>query len=212
MFLSISGNIGVGKTTLAKLISKEMDFKLYEEKVDNSILDKFYKDIENNVKPSDHAFYLQKYFLFTRAAAHMDMQFSDENSIQDRSIYEDRYVFANHLNNSGFISDEHYDEYLSNYAIGYGGLKEPDLLIHLKASPKVLRERIAKRGRESEKQLLYSDNPYLEELDSLYSKMISNYSGKTLIINSENYDLANNSDDKEKILSLVKNNLGLNSG
>ena len=140
MFVSVSGNIGVGKTTLAKLISKELNFKLHEEKVDNSILDKFYKDIENNVKPSDYAFYLQKYFLFTRAAAHMDMQFADENSIQDRSIYEDRYVFANHLNAEGFISDEHYDEYLDNFAIGYGGLKEPDLLIHLKASPKVLRE------------------------------------------------------------------------
>ena len=76
----------------------------------------------------------------------------------------------------------------------------------MKASPKVLRERIAKRGRESEKQLLSINNSYLEELDELYFRMISNYSGNTLIINSENYDLDKDV-DKKRILTLVENNL-----
>ncbi len=207
MFVSVVGSIGVGKTTLAKLMAERSRFKLFEENADNSVLSKFYQDIQNNVKPSEFAFLIQKFFLFSRAAAHMDIQFSDENCVQERIIYEDREVFAVHLNKSGFISDERFEEYKQNFGICSKGLNNPDLFIYLKASPNALRERIRLRGRDSEIQLLDPNNPYLEELQLLYDKMISKYTGKILVIDSEKYNFYTNEGDKEAVLKLIEETL-----
>jgi deoxyadenosine/deoxycytidine kinase len=207
MFISVVGNIGVGKSTLTKLISERMKFKLFEEDAENSILIKFYEDIENNVKPSEYAFLLQKFFMFSRAASHMDIQASGADCVQERIIHEDREVFAVHLNKKGFISDEKFEEYTKNFEICSKDLETPELLIYLKAPTSILRERIRERGRDSEKQLLDESNPYLEELEVLYGKMIGNFSSKILVINSEEYDFCDNLEDQEQVLELIKESL-----
>lgn len=206
-FISIAGNIGVGKTTLANLISGELGFKLYEEIIDTPLLNKFYRDIENKERPSEISFLLQKYFLGIRVAAHTSMQESNQNSVQDRSIYEDRFVFAMHLNKQGYISDERFELYCKLFELQMKGLRHPNMLIYLTASPITLRGRIRKRGRPSESQLLDLNNLYLEQLAELYDEMIANYPGYVLKLDSESYNLDENIKDKKEVLGLIMGNL-----
>jgi deoxyadenosine/deoxycytidine kinase len=202
-FISIAGNIGAGKTTLANIIGQELGFNVAEEKIDTEILQKFYEDIKNNVKPSETAFLLQMYFLFNRGASHLNIQSSDKDWVQERIVYEDKEVFARHLHNLGFISDARFQEYNENFEICARHLRLPDLLIYLRANISTLRERIRKRARPSETTLLDPNNPYLEQLQKLYDEMIDHYPGKILVINTDYYDLEQRL-NQERAIELIK--------
>lgn len=202
-YISIAGNIGVGKTTLARIISQNLQFKLAEERIDLDILERFYSDIRNNVKPSEHAFQLQKYFLFTRGATQLNIQASRANWVQERNVFEDRYIFATHLNRQGFISDEKFEEYLANFEICSSGLNNPDLLIHLKAPIPILMERIWERGRPMEIQLADFDNPYLGQLEELYKDMMQKYNGPKLVLDSRSYS----PQDAKTAIDLIKSHV-----
>src|SRR5262245_48052011 len=145
-FLAIAGNIGVGKTQLTNRLSQELGWAAhYEPVIQNPYLDPFYKDMQR------WSFHLQIYFLGERFKAQVEIGKSQLPFIQDRTIYEDAEIFARTLWQQGSMTDVDYRNYVALFHCMVGFLRPPDLIVHLKASPEALMERIAKRGREGEK-------------------------------------------------------------
>jgi len=123
----ISGNIGVGKTTLSKKISKKFDWELQLEEVnDNPYLDDFYKSMR------DWSFHLQIFFLNSRFNQIQKISESKKIVIQDRSIYEDYEVFTKTLYDSGVLKRREFDNYKRLYNTILKYISEPDLLIYLR--------------------------------------------------------------------------------
>nr|MBA4405035.1 hypothetical protein [Nanoarchaeum sp.] len=208
-FISIAGNIGSGKSTLARQVAERFGYRLFVESTESPLWTKFYKDVENEVKPSEYAYLLQKHYLLSRSATQLDMQHFDGNSVQDRTIYEDREIFAKHLHNAGFISDSRYGQYLDNFEMSTAELKKPDLLIILHASVGTLRRRIEQRlekdpGRETERQLLDPNNTYLEDLGRLYRHFMNDYDGKKLIIPTTDLNFVENQNHLEEVLDMIR--------
>ena len=144
-FLAIAGNIGVGKTELTHRLSEELGWAAYFEPViQNPYLDSFYENMPR------WSFHLQIYFLSERFKAQAEIGQSPLPFIQDRTIYEDAEIFARTLHDQGSMTDVDYENYTSLFRILVSYLRKPDLVIYLRASPEVLMERIAKRGRPSE--------------------------------------------------------------
>src|SRR5437867_344714 len=141
-FLAIAGNIGVGKTELTNRLSAELGWLAYYEPViDNPYLDVFYADMRR------WSFHLQIYFLSERFKAQAEIGKSQLPFIQDRTIYEDAEIFAKTLHARGAMTEVDYQNYSSLFHVMVGYLRKPDLVIYLKASPEVLLQRIAQRGR-----------------------------------------------------------------
>jgi deoxyadenosine/deoxycytidine kinase len=159
-FLAIAGNIGVGKTELTDRLSRELGwYAYYEPVIQNPYLDAFYADM------SRWAFHLQIYFLSERFKAQVTIGDSVGAFIQDRTIYEDREIFARTLHEQGDMTRVDYENYTALFDCMVGFLRKPDLILYLKASPETLRERIARRGRESEKSITLD---YLSRLGRAY--------------------------------------------
>jgi deoxyadenosine/deoxycytidine kinase len=159
-FLAIAGNIGVGKTELTTRLSAELGWMAYYEPViQNPYLDDFYADM------SRWSFHLQIYFLSERFKAQVQIGSSALPFIQDRTIYEDAEIFARTLHDQGSMTDVDYRNYTSLFHVLVSFLRKPDLIIYLKASPDVLMERIARRGRASEQSI---SRDYIARLNQAY--------------------------------------------
>jgi deoxyadenosine/deoxycytidine kinase len=159
-FLAIAGNIGVGKTELTTRLSAELGWMAYYEPViQNPYLDDFYADM------SRWSFHLQIYFLSERFKAQVQIGASALPFIQDRTIYEDAEIFARTLHDQGSMTDVDYRNYTSLFHVLVSFLRKPDLIIYLKASPDVLMERIARRGRASEQSI---SRDYIARLNRAY--------------------------------------------
>jgi deoxyadenosine/deoxycytidine kinase len=147
-FLAIAGNIGVGKTELTNRLAAELGWLAYYEPViQNPYLDPFYADMPR------WSFHLQIYFLSERFKAQVEISKSSLPFIQDRTIYEDREIFARTLRDQGSMTEVDHDNYTALFDVMTSYLRPPDLILYLKASPGTLMERIARRGRESEKTI-----------------------------------------------------------
>ncbi len=159
-FLAIAGNIGVGKTELTNRLSAELGWAAhYEPVIQNPYLDPFYKDMPR------WSFHLQIYFLGERFKAQVEIGKSPLPFIQDRTIYEDAEIFAKTLHQQGSMTQVDYDNYVALFHCMVGFLRPPDLIVYLKADPKTLMGRIAKRGRESEKTIGID---YIQRLNDAY--------------------------------------------
>ena len=159
-FVSIAGNIGVGKTTLTKTLARQLGWRTYFEPViNNPYLDDFYADM------SRWAFHLQVYFLSKRFESQRSILTEDISCIQDRTIYEDVEVFATTLHKRGHINQRDWENYHDLFKAMTSFLKPPDLILYLRCDVPTLIERIHLRGRESEKTITES---YLEELNEAY--------------------------------------------
>ncbi len=159
-FLAIAGNIGVGKTELTTRLSAELGWMAYYEPViQNPYLDDFYAEM------SRWSFHLQIYFLSERFKAQVQIGSSALPFIQDRTIYEDAEIFARTLHEQGSMTDVDYRNYTSLFHVLVSFLRKPDLIIYLKASPDVLMERIARRGRASERSI---SRDYIARLNQAY--------------------------------------------
>jgi len=159
-FLAIAGNIGAGKTELTNRLSSELGWLAYYEPViENPYLDAFYGDM------SRWSFHLQIYFLSERFKAQAEIGKSELPFIQDRTIYEDAEIFAKTLHAQGAMTEVDYRNYTALFQIMVGFLRRPDLVIYLKASPDVLLERIARRGRPSERAIT---RDYIVSLNDAY--------------------------------------------
>jgi deoxyadenosine/deoxycytidine kinase len=200
LFVAVAGNIGAGKSSLARLLGERFQWKPYFESVDdNPYLSDFYGDM------SRWSFHLQIYFLANRFKCHKEIVESSESVIQDRSIYEDAEIFARNLYDIGKMTDRDYTNYVSLFHVMMEYLKPPDLMIYLRANVDTLVKQISKRGRDFEQSIQRS---YLETLNILYEDWITRYKlGPLLIIESDNLDFVNNKIDLDYILASVKDHL-----
>ncbi|MCX6123090.1 MAG: deoxynucleoside kinase [Ignavibacteriales bacterium] len=200
LFVAVAGNIGAGKSSLARLLGERFQWKPYFESVDdNPYLADFYGDM------SRWSFHLQIYFLANRFKCHKEIVESSESVIQDRSIYEDAEIFAHNLYDIGKMTERDYTNYVSLFHVMMEYLKPPDLMIYLRANVDTLVKQISKRGRDFEQGIQRS---YLETLNILYEDWIARYKlGPLLIIESDDLDFVNNKKDLDYILTSVKDHL-----
>lgn len=196
MHVAIAGNIGSGKTTLAKNLGKHYHWDVQLESVeDNPYLADFYADMHR------WSFHLQVYFLNSRFRQVAKIRASEGGTIQDRTIYEDAYIFAANLRKSEFIADRDYQNYLELFKSMIDHVAPPDLLIYLKADIPKLVGNIQKRGRDYEELIRIE---YLKNLNEHYEEWIGNYDlGKLLVIDVNNLDFVKNIEDYAYILEKV---------
>jgi len=197
MHIAIVGNIGAGKTTLAELLAKSYGWEpLYEAVDNNPYLEDFYNDMKR------WSFNLQIYFLNSRYRQLMDLQKSGRNVVQDRTIYEDAFIFAENLHDMGLMTTRDYDNYRSIFDNMTAYIKPPDLLVYLKASVPTLVNNIQRRGREYETGIRLD---YLSKLNEKYQKWIGGYKlGKLLVIDKDVVDFANNVEDMATVVQLIE--------
>ncbi len=175
MHIAIAGNIGSGKTTLTRLLSKQYNWNAKYESVDtNPYLADFYNDMQR------WSFNLQIYFLKERFKGIVEIQRENKNVIQDRTIYEDARIFAPNLHTMGLMSSRDFENYNSLFNLMLSLVEAPDLLIYLRSSIPNLVSQIQKRGREYESGIRLD---YLQGLNDRYEEWISSYKdGKILIV------------------------------
>lgn len=182
MHIAIAGNIGSGKTTLTRALSKHYKWKpLFEDVDTNPYLQSFYEDMQR------WSFNLQVYFLNSRFRQVVEIRRSGNNVIQDRSIYEDAYIFAPNLHAMNLMTTRDFENYISLFELMSSFLQAPDLLIYLRASVPTLVNQIQNRGRDYEESIRLD---YLKSLNERYESWINGYKlGKLIILNVDNMDL-----------------------
>lgn len=186
--MAICGNIGSGKTSLAEKLGHHYGWDVLYESVDNNpYLADFYEDMEK------WSFHLQVHFLNSRFTQIKTIQDSKMSAIQDRTIYEDAYIFALNLYRSQLLNDRDYQTYLDLFNSMVKHIHAPDLLIYLKADIPKLVNQIQKRGRDYERKMRID---YLKNLNDHYTEWIKSYDhGKLLIIDVDDLDFINNPED-----------------
>ncbi|MGB4774455.1 MAG: deoxynucleoside kinase [Daejeonella sp.] len=197
MHIAIVGNIGAGKTTLTELLAKHLGHEPQYEAVDhNPYLEDFYSDMKR------WSFNLQIYFLNNRFQQILEIQKNKANIIQDRTIYEDAYIFAENLHDMGLMTTRDYENYRSIFDNITSFIKPPDLLIYLKASVPTLVNNIQRRGREYEAGIRLD---YLSKLNEKYKKWIDNYKeGKLLVLDKDKLDFANKPEDLGFVIERIE--------
>lgn len=199
-YVAISGNIGVGKSSLTERLADRFQWEPCFESVENNpYLSDFYSDMRG------WSFHLQVFFLTSRFRTHKQMlESSRETVVQDRTIYEDAEIFARNLNRMGLMSDRDYKNYRTLYEEVIDLLEPPGLLVYLRARVPTLVRQIQKRGRPYERSLRID---YLERLNELYEEWIDSYSHPKLIIDTDDTDFVSNDDDLGVVLERIDQRL-----
>mgnify|MGYP001250538891 FL=1 len=201
MHIAIAGNIGAGKTSLAELIAKHYNWEAhYEDVIDNPYLDDFYTHMER------WSFNLQVYFLKSRFQQLLAFQNNKKTIVQDRTIYEDAFIFAPNLNAMGLMNQRDFKNYRELFDLMESLIEGPDLLIYLRSSIPNLVNKIHKRGREYENSISID---YLSRLNERYEAWISAYDkNKMVIIDVDDLDFVENKDDLGTVLAEIDKGLG----
>lgn len=187
MHIAIAGNIGSGKTTLTELLAKHFKWTpIYEQMDDNPYIANFYEDMRR------WSFNLQVYFLHKRFKYVIDSRNTYDNIVQDRTLYEDAYIFAPNLHAMGLMNTRDFETYKSLFDLMESFITPPDLLIYLKASVPTLIQQIEKRGREYESSIRLD---YITSLNNRYNSWIEEYSNRKLIINMDDLNITENPKD-----------------
>jgi deoxyadenosine/deoxycytidine kinase len=196
MHIAVAGNIGSGKTTLTELLSKHFGWEAqYEDVESNPYLFSFYEDMQR------WSFNLQIYFLNSRFRQIIRIRQGGKNVIQDRTIYEDAYIFAPNLHAMNLMTTRDFENYISLFELMTGFLQPPDLLIYLRASVPTLVRLIQRRGREYEASIRLD---YLKSLNERYESWISKYNlGKLLIFDVDHINIADNPEDLGKVIDKI---------
>ncbi|KKX49969.1 MULTISPECIES: deoxynucleoside kinase [Sphingobacterium] len=200
MHIAIVGNIGAGKTTLTKLLADHFKYEPQFEAVDNNpYLEDFYADMKR------WSFNLQIFFLNSRFRQIVELQKTNIDMIQDRTIYEDAYIFAENLYDMGLMSARDFENYSNIFQSIIHYIKPPDLLIYLKASVPTLVNNIQVRGRDYESGIRLD---YLSKLNEKYDKWIDNYKdGKLMVLDKDNLDFTKNPEDLGTIVEKIESQL-----
>ncbi len=191
MHIAIAGNIGSGKTTLTKKLSKRYGWIPHFEPVDNNpYLADYYADMDR------WSFNLQIYFLNKRFRDVVEIAKSQETIIQDRTIFEDARIFAPNLHDMGMMSDRDFDNYTDLFDLMMSLVKLPDLMIYIRSSIPTLVSHIQKRGRDFERSIRID---YLEGLNHRYEEWIAGYKGKLMIVDGDNLQFESSVEDFKTI-------------
>lgn len=196
MHVAIAGNIGSGKTTLTSLLAKHYKWEAHFEDADeNPYLNDFYNDMQR------WSFNLQVYFLNNRFSQVQEFRNNKKNVIQDRTIYEDAYIFAPNLHAMGLMTSRDFESYFSLFKLMESFIAPPDLLIYLRASIPVLVDQISNRGREYEESIRLD---YLKRLNERYEAWISTYEeGKLLVVDVDSNNFTKDGEDLGKVINMI---------
>lgn len=196
MHIAVAGNIGSGKTTLTNLLADHYKWDPHFESIDdNPYLNDFYNDMQR------WSFNLQIYYLNSRFTQIQEIKESTNNVIQDRTIYEDAFIFAPNLHSMGLMTSRDFENYFSLFNLLESFISAPDLLIYLRASVPKLVNQIQQRGRDYEESIRLD---YLKRLNERYEAWISTYDkGKLLIIDVDDNAFHENKEDLGKIIQAI---------
>ena len=196
MHIAVAGNIGSGKTTLTRILSKHFNWSPHFEDVDdNPYLNDFYSDMQR------WSFNLQVYFLNSRFSQILDIRKSNETVIQDRTIYEDAFIFAPNLHSMGLMSTRDFENYYTLFNLMVSLVQPPDLIIYLRASVPTLVNQIQKRGRKYEDSIRLD---YLKRLNERYESWVETYNdGKLLIVDADSMDFLGNPEHINLIIDKI---------
>ena len=199
-YVAIAGNIGAGKSSLTRVLSSYFKWEAFYERVDdNPYLSDFYDDMRR------WSFNLQVFFLSSRFAHQRDIEAAPHSIVQDRSIYEDVEIFARNLYEMGLMDGRDFENYQELFALMTSYLRPPDLLIYLRASVPTLVRQIQSRGRDFESNIRID---YLERLNTHYENWVERYDlGPKLIVETDELDFVNTTEDRGEILSRVEGRL-----
>ncbi len=197
-YIAIEGPIGVGKTSLARRLSKTLDCELLlEEPQDNPFLERFYQDQRSN------ALATQLHFLFQRSRQCQQMRQADMFDpvrVSDFMLDKDQLFAQLTLDNEEYKLYELVFERLAIDA------PQPDLVIYLQASVDSLLDRIARRGIGFERAI---SRRYLEQLTDSYARFFHAYNdGPLLIVNASDIDPVNNDADYEQLFQQIESTTG----
>ncbi len=196
MHICVAGNIGSGKTTVTGILAKHYGWEAqYEDIDDNPYLNDFYEDMQR------WSFNLQIYFLNSRFSSIVRIRQSNKTVIQDRTIYEDAYIFAPNLHSMGLMSTRDFENYFALFNLISSLIQPPDLLIYLRASIPTLVNQINNRGRKYENNIRLD---YLKRLNERYEAWIETYNlGRLLIIDADNYNFPDSPEDIGKLIDNI---------
>ncbi len=195
MHIAIAGNIGSGKTTLTKMLSKRYGWRPHFEPVDNNpYLEDYYADMNR------WAFNLQIYFLNKRFRDVVEISKSSETIIQDRTIFEDARIFAPNLHDMGLMSDRDFNNYTDLFDLMMSLVKLPDLMIYIRSSIPNIVEQIEKRGRDYEKSIRID---YLQGLNNRYEEWIAGYEGRLMIVDGDKLKFESNPKDFQLVTDTI---------
>lgn len=197
-YIAVEGPIGVGKSSLARILAEDLGAKAVIENPDlNPFLENFYED------PEQFAFQTQLYFLLSR--------YNEQKSLNQQNLFESQvvcdYLFAKDLLFAQMnLSEDEYRLYLQVYKLLDQKLPKPDVTIFLQAEPDVLRKRIKKRNKSYEKSI---DPDYVLEVAQNYSQFFFQYSETPLlVVNTTGIDFVNCEEDylmlKQEIVNLME--------
>jgi deoxyadenosine/deoxycytidine kinase len=192
-YIAVEGVIGVGKTSLARLLSERLQARLVLEEVEeNPFLKDFYRD------RARYGFQTQMHFLFSR--------YQQQRTLGQQELFSDRTV-ADYLFQKDriFASLNLTDRELALYERLVGWLEldvvRPDVVVYLQASTEMLMERIAKRGRPFEKDM---DRDYIKRLNEAYNHFFFHWSeAPLLVVSTDAIDFVNHPDDFEDLLKRI---------
>ncbi len=206
LYVTLCGNIGVGKTTLAGLIAQRWRWQLFEETVeDHPYLADYYAD------RSRWAFASQLVFLERTFRQQILIAQGESNAIQERSAAENLQVFARSLLEQKILPEREFKTLTELYHLVEGLVRPADLLVYLKASEATLLERIALRGRSYEAAGI--DQAYLAALNQSYDRFYEDYKiGPKIIIDMNHYDISLQPSDAEEVLSQLAQSTGYDPG
>jgi deoxyguanosine kinase len=193
-YIAIEGTIGVGKTSLAKILSEKLDGRLIQEEFEeNPFLSDFYKDTAR------YAFQTQLFFLLSRYRQQIELQQID---LFTKSIVSD-YMFAkDRLFASLNLDDKELSLYNSIATLLEKNISYPDLVIFLQSDTDRLMQNIKARGRKYE---LDMDWKYIDALNQVYNEYFFRYNkSPLLIINTNDIDFVNNEGDLEEIMKFIQ--------
>lgn len=192
----LAGNVGAGKSTIASAIAEGLGFNIHYESVsDNPFLEDFYYDQKR------WSYHLQTYFLYHRYCSLKEAEKS-EDTVFDRSIYEDKEIFARNLFATGKMSEKEFSAYATMFDSMIKYLRKPDLLVYIDADVDTILARIRRRGRQMETAVPIA---YWEQLDRLYTSWIREYDLSPIYtIDARSVDIVINPEKAERITKEIK--------